>query len=58
MNESLDCEDYAKYLGVLIDYNISWKSHIEYLALKINKTVVLVAVAVAVVVVLLIEWPA
>ena len=52
MYESLDCEDYAKYLGVLIDYNISWKSHIEYLALKINKTVVLVAVAVAVVVVL------
>ena len=39
----LEYKDYVKYLGVLIDYNLSWKNHIEYITLKISKTVGLVA---------------
>ena len=27
------------YLGILIDSNLSWKIHIEYIAIKISKTV-------------------
>ena len=43
MNTSLDCKDYVKYLGILIDSILSWKIHIEYIALKISKTVGLIA---------------
>ena len=34
MNVFLDCKDYVKYLGILLDYNLSWKNHIEYIALN------------------------
>jgi len=43
MNVPLDCKDYVKYLGILIDSNLSWKIHIEYITLKISKTVGLIA---------------
>ena len=45
MNVSLDCKDYVKYryLGILTDSSLSWNVHIEYIALKISKTVGLVA---------------
>ena len=36
---TLQCEDYVKYLGVLLDSNISWKFHINNVALKITRTV-------------------
>ena len=26
---NLECKDYVKYLGVLIDCSLSWKFHIE-----------------------------
>ena len=39
----LDCKEYVKYLGILIDSNLSWKIHIEYITLKISKTVGLIA---------------
>ena len=42
MNSSLDCKNYVKYLGILIDSNLSWKIHIEYIALKISKIVGLI----------------
>ena len=35
----LECKEYVKYLGVLIDYKLSWKSHIDSVALKISKTI-------------------
>ena len=38
MSVPLDCKDYIKYLGILIDFNLSWKIHIEYIVLKISKT--------------------
>ena len=43
MNFSLECKDYVKYLGILIDSNLSWKVHIEYISLKISKAVGLIA---------------
>ena len=35
----LECREYVKYLGVLIDYRLSWKFHIDSVALKISKTI-------------------
>ena len=43
MNIPLDCKNYVKYFGILIDSNLSWKIHIEYIALKISKIVDLIA---------------
>ena len=33
----LECKEYVKYLGVLIDYILSWKNHIGSVALKSAK---------------------
>ena len=35
----LECKEYVKYLGVLIDYKLSWKNLIGSVALKISKTI-------------------
>ena len=32
----LECKNYVKYLGVLIDENLSWKQHIFHIASKIS----------------------
>ena len=34
---SLERKTYVKYLGVLIDENLSWKHHINYISTKISK---------------------
>ena len=39
----LQCEDHVKYLGVLLDRNLSWKFQINNVALKISRTVGVVA---------------
>ena len=31
---NLECKDYVKYLGVLIDCSLSWKFHIEHIVVK------------------------
>lgn len=36
---SLELKDYIKFLGVVIDSNLSWKTHIDNIAIKISKTV-------------------
>ena len=36
-------KDHVKYLGVLLDSNLSWKSRIDNVALKVSKTVGVVA---------------
>ena len=36
---SLECKDYVKFLGVLIDKNLTWKYHIDYIASKISRVV-------------------
>ena len=40
---TLQCKDHVKYLGVLIDNNLSLKFHINNVALKVSKTVGVVA---------------
>lgn len=35
----LECKECVKYLGVLIDYKLSWKNHVDSIAFKISKTV-------------------
>ena len=44
-NKHVDLESkvYTKYLGVLIDKNLSWKHHIDVIATKISKNVGLIA---------------
>ena len=42
-NVNLERKDCIKYLGVLIDENLSWKNHINSVTTKISKTVGLIA---------------
>ena len=44
-NKYVDLESkvYMKYLGVLIDKNLSWKYHIDAIATKISKNFGLIA---------------
>ena len=39
----LECKDYVKYLGVLLDSNLSWKFHIDSVALKISRIIGVIA---------------
>ena len=36
---TLESKEYIKYLGILIDKNLTWKHHIDTVSLKISKTV-------------------
>ena len=40
---SLECKDYVKYLGILIDNKLSWKPHIDLISTKISRTIGLIA---------------
>ena len=35
---NLEIKDYVKYLGLMIDSNLSWKYHIESICHKISKS--------------------
>ena len=35
----LKCKDYVKFLGVLINKNLTWRPHIDHIASKISKIV-------------------
>lgn len=39
----LECKNYVKYLGVLIDSNLSWRYHIDHISSKISKGVGIIA---------------
>ena len=43
MNISLESKDCVKYLGLLIDVNLSWKSRIDYVCTKISNTIGVIA---------------
>ena len=42
-NVTLESKNYIKYLGVLIDKNLTWKYHIDAVTAKISKTVGLIS---------------
>ena len=35
----IECKEFVKYLGLIIDKNLSWKHHIENIASKISKSI-------------------
>ena len=39
----LECKERVKYLGILLDSNLSWRFHIEYIALKISQIIGVIA---------------
>ena len=41
-NVNLECKESVKYLGVIIDNNLSWKQHIDYVTFKISRSVGLI----------------
>ena len=38
-HKQLECREFVKYLGLLIDYKLSWNNHIDTILLKISRTV-------------------
>ena len=38
-HKQLECREFVKYLGVLIDYKLSWNNHTDTILLKISRTV-------------------
>ena len=34
-NVALECKEFVKYLGILMDNNLSWKHHIDHIQLKL-----------------------
>ena len=40
---SLEREVFVKFLGILIDSNLKWKHHIDFISLKMRKTIGILA---------------
>lgn len=40
---TLECKDYVKYLGILIDKGLNWRYHIDHITVKISRTVGMIA---------------
>ena len=40
---SLERKNFVKFLGILIDCNLKWKHHIDFISLKISKTIGILA---------------
>ena len=38
-NVALECKEFVKYLGILIDNNLSWKHHIDHIVIKISRAI-------------------
>ena len=36
---NIECKEFIKYLGVIVDGNLTWKYHIDNIASKISKTI-------------------
>ena len=35
-NVALECKEFVRYLGIIIDNNLSWKHHIDHVAINIG----------------------
>ena len=42
-NVALECMEFIKYLGILIDSHLTWKHHIDHIAIKISRTIGLIS---------------
>ena len=42
-NVALECKEFIKYLGILIDSHLTWKHHIDHIAIKISQTIGLIS---------------
>ena len=40
---SLEIKDFVKYLGIMIDSDLSWKNHIDFICHKISKSIGIIA---------------
>ena len=41
-NVALECKEFVRYLGIIIDNNLFWKHHIDHIAIKMSRTVGLI----------------
>lgn len=41
-NVALECKEFVRYLGIIIDNNLSWKHHLDHVAIKMSQTVGLI----------------
>ena len=41
-NMALECAEFVRYLGIIIDKSLSWKHHIDLVAIKMSRTVGLI----------------
>ena len=41
--QQIEQKDFIKYLGVFIDFNLSWKEHINYIVSKISRSIGIIA---------------
>ena len=42
-NVALECKEFIKYLGILIDNNLTWKHHLDHRTIKISRTIGLIS---------------
>ena len=42
-NVALECKEFVKFLGILIDNNLSWKYQIDHIVIKISRTIGLIS---------------
>ena len=42
-NVALERKKFVKYLGILIDRNLTWKHHMDYVAMKVSRVTGLIA---------------
>ena len=41
-NVALECKEFVRFLGIIIDNNVFWKHHIDHVAIKMSRTVGLI----------------
>ena len=41
-NVALECKEFVRYVGITIDNNLSWKHHIDHVAVEVSQTVGLI----------------
>ena len=42
-NAALECKEFIKYLGILIDSHLTWKHHVDHIVIKISRTIGLIS---------------